>query len=78
MSGKNTGKDATEDTGKDRGKVQGEGDYEAARRYRGDVRDYLRKNDPKQAAEQAAAAIEGGERTQLDEAERKGKSKARH
>ncbi len=59
-------------------KVQGEGDYDAARRYRKDVKEYLQNNDPKPAAEKAEAAVKSGERKELDEAERKGKSKARH
>lgn len=68
----------SKDTGKQDDKVQGEGDYDAARRYRKDVKEYLRNNDPKPAADKAEAAVKGGERKELDEAERKGKSKARH
>ena len=49
------------DTGKQTGKVQGEGDYDAARRYRSDIKEYLSENDPKAAGEKAAAAIKGEE-----------------
>lgn len=40
-------------------KEQGEGDYAAARRYRGDLKDYLKNNDPAPAATEAEAAVKG-------------------
>lgn len=60
-------------------KVQGEGDYEAARAYDKDQRDFIEKNKkdiPSMArdAEQSRDA----DRASFDEAEAKGKSKARH
>lgn len=38
----------------EQGKVQGEGDYEASRRYRKEVKDFLDKSDVEQLAERAA------------------------
>jgi hypothetical protein len=57
----------------DRPNVQGEGDYEAARRYREDVKDFVDKADIEKAAHEAAPKSPDEQR-ELDEAERAGKS----
>jgi hypothetical protein len=61
-------------------KVQGEGDYESARIYRKDVQDFIadQKENIPGMAKKAEAARETPERADLDAAEEKGKSKARH
>jgi hypothetical protein len=53
--------------------VQGEGDYEAARRYRKDVKDFVEHADIDEAAREAAPRSPE-EQKELDEAERKGRA----
>ena len=60
--------------------VQGEGDYKAARDYKRDIDNFMQEKgseipDLAKAAEKAVESPEGAE---LAQAERKGKSKARH
>ncbi len=57
----------------DRPKVQGEGDYEAAGRYRKEVSDFVDKADIDKAAREAAPKSPDEQR-EMDEAERAGKS----
>jgi hypothetical protein len=57
----------------DRPNVQGEGDYEAARRYREDVKEFVDKSDIDKAAHEAAPKSPDEQR-EMDEAERVGKS----
>ncbi len=56
--------------------VQGEGDYEAARRYRQDVKDFVDKADIDKAAHQAAPHS-SEEQREMDEAERAGRSRSK-
>ena len=53
--------------------VQGEGDYDAARRYRKEVKDYVDSADIDKAAH-AAAPKSPDEQREMDEAEREGRS----
>lgn len=53
--------------------VQGEGDYEAARRYRKEVTDYVDSADIDKAAHDAAPRSPDEQR-EMDEAEREGRS----
>ena len=53
--------------------VQGEGDYEAARRYRKDVKDFVDSADIDKAAHDAAPRSPDEQR-EMTEAERAGKS----
>lgn len=53
--------------------VQGEGDYEAARRYREDVKEFVDKADIDKAAHDAAPRSTDEQR-EMDEAERTGRS----
>jgi hypothetical protein len=53
--------------------VQGEGDYEAARRYRKEVKDYVDSTDIDKAAHDAAPKSPDEQR-EMDEAERAGRS----
>lgn len=53
--------------------VQGEGDYEAARRYRKDVKDFVESADIDKAAHDAAPRSPDEQR-EMTEAERAGKS----
>jgi hypothetical protein len=53
--------------------VQGEGDYEAARRYGKEVKDYVDSADIEKAARDAAPRSPGEQR-EMDEAERAGRS----
>ena len=57
-------------------KVQGEGDYEATRRYRKRTEDYLLNNDVEKAAIRAAPTSPA-EAKELDDAEAAGKRRAR-
>ena len=57
-------------------KVQGEGDYEAARRYRKDVEEFVSKADVDKAAHEAAPKSPA-EKKELDDAERAGLSRAK-
>jgi hypothetical protein len=58
------------DTGKSG--VQGEGDYDAARRHRQSVEDFLESNDPEQLARSAAPA-DPQEGEELEDAEKRGR-----
>jgi hypothetical protein len=53
--------------------IQGEGDYEAARRYRQDVKEFVDKADIDKAAHEAAPKSPDEQR-EMTEAERVGKS----
>jgi len=57
----------------DKPKVQGEGDYDAARRYRQDVKEFLDKGDVSKAAHEAAPKSPDEQR-EMEEAERAGRS----
>jgi hypothetical protein len=57
----------------DKPPVQGEGDYEAARRYRQEVKDYVEHADIDKAAH-AAAPKSDEEKRAMEAAEREGKS----
>lgn len=69
----------TEQTKRDRG-VQGEGDYRSARVYKKDIENFMNKKSGEigDLARQAEEALEGPEHDELEKAEQKGKSKARH
>ncbi len=61
-------------------KIQGEGDYEAARRYRKDVEGYVEEEGPDGIAKKAKAAekaLDGPEASELRIAEKKGEERAR-
>lgn len=58
----------------DKGGVQGEGDYEATRRYDEGVKKSVEKGDTAELAEKAKKALEGPEGEELRKAEEKGKS----
>lgn len=60
----------------ERPNVQGEGDYEAARRYREEVKDFVDKADIDKAAHEAAPKSPD-ERREMEEAERVGKSRSK-
>jgi len=53
--------------------IQGEGDYEAARRYRKEVKDFVETADIDKAAHEAAPKSPA-EQSELEEAERLGRS----
>jgi hypothetical protein len=57
----------------DKPNIQGEGDYEAARRYRQDVKEFVDKADIDKAAHEAAPKSSDDQR-EMDEAERAGRS----
>lgn len=57
----------------DKPSVQGEGDYEASRRYRKEVQDYMDKADVDKAAHEAAPKSPDEQR-EMDEAEKTGRS----
>jgi len=57
----------------DKPNVQGEGDYEAARRYREDVKEFLDKDEVDKAAREAAPKSPDEQR-EMEEAERTGRS----
>jgi hypothetical protein len=57
----------------DKPNVQGEGDYEAARRYREEVKEFVDKADIDKAAHDAAPRSTDEQR-EMDEAERTGRS----
>ncbi|MGF1609913.1 MAG: hypothetical protein ACFCUQ_10990 [Kiloniellales bacterium] len=61
----------------EKGKVQGEGDYEAARRFRKESERFAETGDVKGAAEKAKRAVEGDEAGELKKAEKAGKSRAK-
>jgi hypothetical protein len=52
--------------------VQGEGDYDAARRHRQSVEDFLESNDPEQLA-RSAAPTDPEEEKELEDAEKRGR-----
>ena len=52
--------------------VQGEGNYDAARRHRQSVEDFLESNDPEQLA-RAAAPANPNEEKELNDAEKRGR-----
>ena len=60
--------------------VQGEGDYKSARIYKKDIEGFIQKKDSEipNLAKDAEKAIDGPEGAELEKAEEKGKSKARH
>ena len=57
-------------------KVQGEGDYEAARRHRKRVSEFIDNNDVEKAAVRAAPETEA-EAKELEAAEEQGKERAK-
>jgi hypothetical protein len=57
----------------DKPNVQGEGDYEAARRYREDVKEFVDKDEVDKAAREAAPKSPDEQR-EMEEAERTGRS----
>jgi len=57
-------------------KVQGEGDYEAARRHRKRVSDFIENNDVEKAAVRAAPET-AAEARELEAAEEQGKERAK-
>ncbi len=57
----------------DKPNVQGEGDYEAARRYRKEVKDFVEKADIDKAAHDAAPKSPDEQR-EMEEAERRGRA----
>jgi len=57
-------------------KVQGEGDYEAARRHRKRVKDFIENNDVEKAAVRAAPDS-AQEAEELEAAEEQGKERAK-
>lgn len=63
------------DTGS-QGKVQGEGDYEAGRRYDEKSREFVKNNDVDQAARDAEPASQAEQR-EMEQAEEQGKSRAK-
>lgn len=56
--------------------VQGEGDYVSGRRYQKSATRFAREHDTEQLAREAAPATDA-ERTEMIEAERKGKARAK-
>lgn len=60
----------------DESKIQGEGDYEATRRYRKRTEEFLENNDVEKAA-QSAAPEDADEAEELESAEAAGKSRAK-
>ena len=59
-----------------RDKVQGEGDYEAARRYDEKLRDHVKNHDVEQEARDAEPKSQGEER-EMEQAEEAGKRRAK-
>jgi hypothetical protein len=60
----------------DKPNVQGEGDYDAARRYRNDVKEFLDKDEVDKAAHEAAPKSPD-ELREMEEAERAGRSRSK-
>jgi hypothetical protein len=60
----------------DKPDVQGEGNYDAARRYRKDVKEFLDKGDVEKAANDAAPKSPDEQR-EMNEAERTGRSRSK-
>ena len=70
-------KDGTnKDPGQDKPNIQGEGDYEATRRYRKRTEEFLSNNDVEKAAVRAAPE-DAAEAEELEQAEEAGKSRAK-
>lgn len=61
---------------REHGHVQGEGDYEAARKYDKDAREFAQTGDVDKAARDAEPR-DAGEAREMEEAERAGKERAR-
>ena len=61
----------------DESKNQGEGDYEAARRYRDKTEEFADSGEVEEGAEQAREAVDGPEGDSLRDAEEEGKSRSR-
>lgn len=55
-------------------KIEGEGSYEATRRYNQDVRDFVKSGEVEEKARDAKNAVEGTEGDALKDAEQQGKS----
>lgn len=55
-------------------KIEGEGSYEATRRYNQDARDFVKSGEVEEKARDAKNALEGTEGDALKDAEQKGKS----
>jgi hypothetical protein len=60
--------------------VQGEGDYQSARVYQRDIKDFMNRKSGEisDLAKDAEKSLESPEGKELKKAEEKGKSKARH
>ena len=58
------------------GKVQGEGDYDAARRYEEKLRDHVQHHDVEKEARDAEPSSQGEER-EMERAEEQGKRRAK-
>jgi hypothetical protein len=56
--------------------IQGEGDYEAARRYRQEVKEFVDKADIDKAAQEAAPESSDQQR-EMDQAERIGRARSK-
>lgn len=56
--------------------VEGEGSYTATHRYNEGLKEHLRTHDVESEAEEAREALEGDERTELEQAEQRGKRRA--
>jgi hypothetical protein len=69
-------KDRSPAAGGGTGKVQGEGDYEAARRYDEKLRDHVKNHDVDKEARDAEPSSPAEER-ELEHAEQKGKRRAK-
>lgn len=69
-------KPAPDDTGTDAAGVQGEGNYDATRRYDKAVREFVRSGKVDEAA-QAAAPGSAEEAAELERAEKEGQSHAK-
>jgi len=57
---------------------EGEGNKSAAREFNREQKKFAQSGKVRPAAEQAKRAVEGGEKQELERAERAGESKARH
>ena len=64
------------DQTKGKDKVQGEGDYEAARRYNESAREFVDENDVDEAARDAEPK-DAGEEQQMERAEQQGRQRAK-
>jgi hypothetical protein len=58
-------------------KNEGEGNKTAARQYNKDQREFVKSGRVDKAADEAAAAVSGEERSELEQAEEKGRSHAK-